>query len=149
MELFLTGFADQARVHKAEEARKMGIDDDLISILVDKFYDKIRTHHTLGPIFAKRVSEWPTHLGRMKAFWGSVAIESGRFHGNPLLKHIAIGELQPEHFSEWLSLWSATVKDVVADDKALDFFNNRANRIAESLIIGIALHRDRSSIANL
>lgn len=139
----MTGFAEEARIRKADEAREMGIDDALISTLVDQFYDRVRTHPSLGPIFAQRVSEWPMHLGRMKAFWGSIAIESGRFHGNPMLKHIAIGEIQEEHFSDWLSLWAATVKDVISNDSAAAFFNGRANRIAQSLTMGIALHRDR------
>jgi hemoglobin len=149
MEYALTGFAEEARIRKAEDARQMGIDDVLISALVEQFYARIRVHPSLGPIFARRVREWPMHLGRMKSFWGSIAIESGRFHGNPMLKHIAIGEIQPSHFSDWLNLWAATVKDVVSDDKAAAFFNGRANRIAESLSMGIALHRDRPSQVTL
>ena len=145
MEFALNGFAEEARLRKAEEAQQMGIDDAVISSLVERFYETIRAHTTLGPIFAKRVDEWPIHLGRMKAFWKSIAIESGHFHGNPMLKHIAIGEIERTHFSEWLSLWSTAVSDVVQNDKAAEFFNNRAIRIAESLSMGIELHRNRVS----
>jgi hemoglobin len=143
MELVLNGFAEEARLRKAEEAQQMGIDDSVISSLVERFYDSVRTHSTLGPIFAKRVDEWPIHLGRMKAFWKSIAIESGHFHGNPMLKHIAIGEIERKHFGEWLSLWSIAVNDVVQNDKAAEFFNSRAVRIAESLSMGIELHRGK------
>jgi hemoglobin len=145
MEQVLTGFAEEARVRKAEEAREMGIDRALISALVDQFYERVRVHPSLGPVFARRVLAWPAHLGRMKAFWASVAIESGGFHGNPMLKHIAIGEIHQDHFRDWLSLWAATVKDVIGNDDAALFFNHRANRIAESLMMGIALQRDRLS----
>ncbi|MEK6637286.1 MAG: group III truncated hemoglobin [Pseudomonadota bacterium] len=139
----MTGFAEEARIRKAEEAHEMGIDDALISALVDQFYARIRSHPSLGPIFARRVREWPVHLGRMKAFWGSIAIESGRYHGNPMLKHVAIGEIREEHFSDWLALWASTVKDVIRDDRAAEFFNSRAKRIAQSLTMGIALHGER------
>ena len=139
----MTGFAEEARIRKAKDAREMGIDDAMISNLVEQFYDRVHAHPSLGPIFARRVCEWPTHLERMKAFWGSIAIESGRFHGNPMLKHVAIAEIRQEHFSDWLSLWALTVKDVISDDRAAEFFNSRANRIAESLTMGIALHGKR------
>jgi hemoglobin len=142
-ERVLNGFAEEARIRKAEEAREMGIDHALISTLVEEFYQRIRAHPSLGPIFASRVSEWPPHLERMKSFWSSIAIESGGFHGNPMLKHIAIREIEPSHFSEWLLLWAATVKDVIGNDSAATFFNGRANRIAQSLTMGIELHRDR------
>lgn len=143
----LAGLADKARIQKAEEAQEMGINDELISALVEQFYGRIRVHPSLGPIFGRRVCEWPMHLGRMKDFWGSVAIESGRFYGNPMLKHAAIGEIQREHFSDWLLLWAATVKDVISDQRAADFFISRANRIAESLMMGIELYRDRQAHA--
>jgi len=59
MEHVLTGFADEARARKAEDAREMGIDDAIISTLVDQFYDRVHAHPSLGPIFARRVCEWP------------------------------------------------------------------------------------------
>ena len=133
-------YAEAARAKKASEADDMGIDDALISKLVERFYDRIRTHEMLGPIFEHRVANWTPHLARMKDFWASIAIESGRFRGNPMLKHIAIPGLTPAHFAAWLTLWDATVSDVVTDPAAAELFRDRARRIATSLQTGIALH---------
>ena len=133
-------YAEAARARKASEAYDMGIDDVLISRLVEQFYAAIRTHEMLGPIFEHRVVNWTPHLARMKDFWASIAIESGRFSGNPMQKHSAIPDLTPAHFAAWLTLWDATVADVVTDPAAADLFRDRARRIATSLQTGIALH---------
>ena len=136
----VTTYAEQARARKASDASGMGIDDLLISRLVERFYDGIRVHELLGPIFERRIADWGPHLAQMKDFWASIAIESVRFHGNPMAKHIAIPGLTPAHFAAWLTLWDETVSDVVTNDAAADLFRDRARRIADSLQTGIALH---------
>ncbi len=134
-------YAEQARLQKAAEAQALGIDDALISELVEGFYARIRTHAVLGPIFAAKVADWVPHLQRMKDFWASIAIESGRFHGNPMLKHIAIPGLAPAHFEMWLGLWEETLSQQVSNPDAVSLFKDRAQRIAASLQTGIALHK--------
>ena len=78
----------------------------------------------------------------MKDFWGSIALESGRFQGNPMLKHIAIPGIGGAHFTAWLQLWDEVLYDVCARSDTAAFFADRAQRIAESLQLGIAYHRD-------
>ena len=57
----------------------MGIDEAYISLLVDTFYERIRDHAVLGPIFAEKIGDnWGPHLARMKDFWASVALNAGR-----------------------------------------------------------------------
>lgn len=136
----ITTYAERARARKTKEASSMGIDDLLISQLVERFYEGIRVHELLGPIFEERIADWGPHLARMKDFWRSIAIESGRFSGNPMAKHIAIPELTPAHFAAWLTLWDETVSDVVKNEAAAALFHDRARRIATSLQTGIALH---------
>lgn len=131
-----------ARDDKHDAAARAGIDDALIGRLVEGFYARIQADEALGPIFAARVANWAPHLARMKDFWGSVAIESGRFRGNPLLKHIAIREITSAHFERWLALWQATLADFAPTPEAEAFFQLRAERIANSLMLGISIHRD-------
>jgi hemoglobin len=133
-------YAEQARIQKATDAQALGIDDILISELVEAFYARIRTHAVLGPIFAANVANWAPHLQRMKDFWASIAIESGRFRGNPMLKHVAIPGLSQAHFAMWLNLWDAALADAVINPQAVSLFRDRAHRIATSLQTGIALH---------
>jgi hemoglobin len=135
-----TSYAEEARRQKAADAGALGIDDALISALVDAFYAGVRSHAVLGPIFASKVVNWAPHLERMKDFWASIAIESGRFRGNPMLKHIAIPGLSPAHFAMWLGLWDEAVAAVVSNPEAVSLFRDRAQRIATSLQTGIALN---------
>ena len=131
----------QARARKMADALACGIDDAFISHLVEQFYEAIRADEMLGPIFGAKVTDWPSHLARMKDFWASIAIESGRFHGNPVLKHIAIPDLSPEHFESWLALWDEAVAELVPIPTAEALFRDRARRIAASLKAAIQLHR--------
>lgn len=137
-----TAFAAQARRAKSEHAAALGIDEAVISDLVETFYARVRDDSLLGPIFAARIGDWPVHLEKMKNFWASIAIESGRFHGNPMQKHIAIGSLERRHFDRWLALFDGAVEDAVPRGEARAFFRERAARIAKSLLMGIELERD-------
>jgi len=130
-------YAEQARAQKLAHAKAMGVNDALISQLVERFYTKVRNDDLLGPIFAAKITDWPWHLTRMKDFWASVTMESGRFHGNPMLKHIAIGGLEQAHFERWLMHWDQTVREVAPNPAAADTFRLAAKRIAGSLLMGI------------
>lgn len=134
-------YAERARLQKTADALALGIDDRLISDLVESFYTRVRADGVLGPIFAGKVADWAPHLERMKDFWASIALESGRFRGNPMLKHIAIPGLSPAHFTMWLGLWDDTLAEIVSNPEAASLFRNRAQRIAASLQTGIALHK--------
>lgn len=58
-----------------------GLDEDVLHALVHRFYDKVRVDPLLGPIFDARIADWGPHLDRMVAFWSSVALMTGRYHG--------------------------------------------------------------------
>lgn len=131
-----------AREEKAAQAVAMGITEALISELVDSFYEKIRDDELLGPIFNAKITDWPPHLARMKDFWISIAIESGRFRGNPMVKHLAIPGIERSHFDHWLALFDETLPEVMPNPEACEFLSDRAARIADSLMTGISIHRD-------
>ena len=132
---------DRMRARKTAEALACGIDDAFISRLVETFYEAVRHDALLGPIFAAHVKDWPLHLARMKDFWASIMVESGRFNGNPMQKHIAIGSLDAAHFSRWQSLWNKTLADIAPSEAASDRFRKTARRIGESLLTGIEIDR--------
>lgn len=134
-------YAERARAKKTADAFALGIDDALISTLVERFYYAVRGDNLLGPIFEKHVTDWTPHLARMKDFWASVTLESGRFRGNPMLKHIAVGGLDHVHFDRWLVLWNQTLDDVAPSDAAGQIFREAADRIATSLLTGIKIRR--------
>ena len=134
-------YAERARAKKTAQANALGINDALISDLVERFYGAIRKDALLGPIFESHVADWTPHLARMKNFWASVTLESGRFRGNPMLKHIAIGALDDLHFDRWLTLWHQTLDEIAPNDAAAQVFREAADRIASSLLTGIKVQR--------
>ena len=122
----------------AELARKTGIDDQMIEHLVFTFYGKVRADTMLGPIFEERIEDWPRHLDRMYAFWSSVALMTGRYHGQPMQKHQPL-PIDGRHFDHWLSMFEETATEECPPAAAAHFIQ-KARGIAESLELGVASH---------
>lgn len=121
---------------RAEIVARTGIDEAMIRDLVDRFYARVREDDLLAPVFEARVRDWDAHLARMRAFWSSVALMSGVYHGQPMEKHLPL-PVGGAHFDRWLTLFEATAA-AVCPPAAAAHFADRARRIAESLEIGIA-----------
>ena len=120
----------------ADIAARTGIDERMIECLVRRFYAKVRNDGLLAPIFESRIQDWEPHLQRMCAFWSSVALMTGRYHGSPMSKHLPL-PIDAEHFDRWLALFAETAREV-CPPAAQAHFIERANRIAESLELGVA-----------
>jgi hemoglobin len=75
----------------------------------------------------------------MCAFWSSVALTSGRYHGQPMVAHLPLPVDTP-HFDRWLEIFAQAVHDVCPPAAAAHFLE-RAQRIAESLELGITAER--------
>jgi hemoglobin len=131
--------AAAARARKREEAEAIGVDDAFVARFVESFYGRIRADALLGPIFAERVTDWPVHLDRMKAFWRSILHNSGEYSGNPMAKHGVIPDLEERHFAHWLELFYATLRELESDPAATRLVGTRARMIADSLLTGIAM----------
>ncbi|MBC2665116.1 group III truncated hemoglobin [Novosphingobium flavum] len=137
----LPDHARAARQRKRAEAEAMGIDEQFIDQLVERFYASVRADAVLGPIFAAKVEDWPAHLARLKQFWRSILHSSGEYTGNPMRQHLALPGLEASHFSRWLELFYQTLAELGSDD-ALREVGTRARMIADSLLTGLALHRE-------
>ncbi len=120
----------------AEIVERTAINETMIETLVHRFYAKIREDALLGPVFESRITDWDLHLQRMCAFWSSVALLTGRYHGNPVAKHLPL-PVDAVHFDRWLALFEETVRET-CPQAAREHFMERARRIAESLELGIA-----------
>ncbi|OYU47014.1 MAG: preprotein translocase subunit TatC [Rhizobiales bacterium PAR1] len=123
----------------AEISQRTGIDDAMIERLVHTFYAKVSEDTLLGPVFESRIRDWAPHLQQMCAFWSSVALMSGRYHGNPMARHLPL-PVHAAHFDRWLALFEETAREVCSTT-ARDHFIERARRIAESIELGIAGHQ--------
>lgn len=120
----------------ADIAARTGIDDAMINRLVRTFYERVRADDLIGPIFAARITDWEPHLQRMCAFWSSVALLTGRYHGQPMPLHMPL-PIDARHFDRWLALFADTAREL-CPPAAADHFIERAYRIAESLEMGVA-----------
>lgn len=120
-----------------------GVTEPMIHRLVETFYAEVRRDPSLGPIFEARVHNWPEHLDKLAAFWSSVVLMTGRYKGRPMPVHMAIPEISRAHFERWLALFRATAK-TICPEPAAALFIDRAERIAESLHLGISIHRGQS-----
>lgn len=128
--------AERRAASTAAIQAETGIDEAMIERLVRGFYDRVRGDDLLGPVFAARIADWEPHLAQMFAFWSSVALMTGRYHGQPMRKHLPL-PIDATHFDRWLALFAATAGDL-CPPKAAAHFIERAQRIAESLELGIA-----------
>jgi hemoglobin len=128
----VTAHARRAEIQR--RANTIGIDEAYISLLVDEFYRRIRADETLGPIFEEAIGDrWDYHLPRMKSFWASVALNAGTYSGQPVPAHKKLSQVEQSHFQTWLALFRQTLQDTAPTPEAVDYFMERANRIAESL----------------
>jgi len=118
-----------------------GIDEAMIERLVRGFYERVRGDQLLGPVFADRIADWEPHLRRMMAFWSSVALLTGRYHGQPMAKHLPL-PVDATHFDRWLALFEQTAAALCPPTAAAHFVE-RARRIAQSLELGIAAGQGR------
>jgi hemoglobin len=128
-----------------EEIRtRTGLDEARIERVVHAFYRRVRADAVLGPIFAAEIAggDWPAHLERMVAFWSSVALMSGRYHGRPMQAHAKLA-VEAAHFDRWLELFRATAQEIGPPEAAAHLIE-RAERIAMSLESGIGAMQGRS-----
>ncbi len=132
-----------AREERRAEALAIGIDEAFIAELVDRFYASVRDDSVLGPIFGERIDDWPTHLGQMNRFWQSILLGAGNFTGSPMVKHLAIPTIGQEHFQIWLRLFYRALDEIAPTPEAARQVGAKARTIAESLLTGIWVHRDR------
>lgn len=130
--------AEERRAEFQANAARIGVTEDYISTLVERFYDRVRKDELLGPVFEGAIGEhWPEHLSNLKDFWSSVALNTGRYNGRPMPVHMKLNGIGRKHFEVWLGLFEKTLQDTAPSAEAIDYFLMRAERIGQSLLLGI------------
>lgn len=123
----------------ADIGARTGINDTMIHTLVHEFYARALRDPLIGPVFESKVQDWDRHLERMCAFWSSVALMSGRYHGHPMVAHLPL-PIESSHFDRWLEIFAETARDICPPAAAFHFLEC-AFRIADSLELGIAAQK--------
>lgn len=109
------------------------VTEAMIEKVVRLFYSRVRQDETLGPIFASAIGEdWEPHLHVMFDFWSSLLLQTGRYGGRPMPKHMALRHMvKPEDFDIWLRLFRTAATEA-AGPEAARLFIDRAERVAQS-----------------
>lgn len=121
------------------------IDEHALEALVRSFYGKARLDPLIGPVFNTAIRDWEPHLERIAAFWSSVMLTSGRYHGNPMAVHFK-HPITPPMFDRWLALWTETVDEQFAEAPA-DALKQKAQLIGQSLKLGLFYRAERPAAA--
>jgi hemoglobin len=129
-----------------ESAVPSRITESEISTLVDAFYAKVRIDPDIGPIFNAIIDDWPYHLALLKDFWSTVLLTTGRYKGDPMMKHLQLS-LDPQHFERWLALFAETAHEVLPPAHASTIIA-KSQRIAENFKAGIAYQRSQNASAS-
>ncbi|HEY1427295.1 MAG TPA: group III truncated hemoglobin [Caulobacteraceae bacterium] len=131
--------ADRRSQYAETVTRDTGIDEAMIERLIDGFYADVRADPMLAPIFAAIIEDWTPHLAQMCAFWSSVVLMTGRYHGRPMEKHAPL-PIAAAHFDRWLALFEIAARRE-CPPAAAEVFIERAHSIGESLELGLAAQR--------
>ena len=114
-----------------------------VDFLVRRFYEQIRKHETLGPIFNQVVEDWDHHLIHLSDFWEIILLQTGPGRGkfNPAQVHVEVDQkinhaIDQAHFGNWLELWFETVDRYFEGENA-DYAKEHARRMAHMLFMRI------------
>ncbi len=137
--------ADEGAARRAElqsiVTTMTGIDEAMIGRLVETFYARVRNDDLIGPVFAAKVHDWDEHLAKLKDFWSSVTLMTGRYRGRPMQVHFRL-DIEAAHFDRWLDLFETAAAET-CPPKAAAYFIERARRIADSFELSLASARDQ------
>ncbi|WP_327753678.1 group III truncated hemoglobin [Sphingobium sp. SJ10-10] len=120
-----------------------GITEANLEQLVTAFYARVRADAKLGPIFDDAIVDWPEHLIKLRDFWSSVMLGSGRYKGQPVPAHFKHKDrITPALFQRWLDLWNRTTGELLEADAA-SALQAKAARIADSLQLAMFFRLER------
>ncbi len=125
--------------------RDIGTLED-IQLLVNTFYQRVREHELLGPIFNGIIGDrWPVHLEKMYRFWQTVLLGEHTYFGSPFPPHAKLPVSQ-QHFDAWLALWHTTVDAHFAGPIA-DEARWRGDKMAVMFLSKIEYYRNNDGVA--
>jgi hemoglobin len=114
-----------------------------VDFLVRRFYERVRTHADLGPIFNGVVKDWEIHLVHLSDFWEMILLQTGPGAGkfNPVKVHREVDKsvdhsIEQAHFGNWLELWFSTL-DQYFEGEVAEFAKEHARRMAHMLFLRI------------
>jgi hemoglobin len=102
---------------------KFDITAEEIDRLVAAFYDRVRSHPGLGPVFARAIAaedgpEWRVHEAKIAGFWRNAVGIDRSYDGNPTKVHVENTDVRPGMFDPWLGLFRIVAEAELEPEKA-------------------------------
>jgi len=117
-----------------------------IELLINQFYEKVKSDPVIGYIFTDVVKvNWNKHLPVMYSFWENTIFFTGGYSGNPMEIHKRLNQrvpLKAEFFERWTALFTDTVDELFAGEKS-SLAKERAVSIA--VVMQIKIRNDPQS----
>ncbi|SMX29427.1 Group 3 truncated hemoglobin ctb [Pelagimonas phthalicica] len=107
-----------------------------IAQVVAAFYEAVRAHPGLGPVFAVHVKDWDRHEAKIVDFWANAILHERSYDRNPLAVHRDAGNVRPGMFDAWLGLFDSVLRRELRPDQAAAW-SALAHRIGRSLRAGV------------
>lgn len=108
-----------------------------IAAVVAEFYDLVRHHPGLGPVFTAHVNDWPAHEEKIVRFWANAILFERHYDGNPQQVHVQAGDVRAGQFDIWLALFDGVLHRQLEPETAAAW-SALAHRIGRSLRMGVA-----------
>ena len=118
-----------------------------VSLLVTRFYTKVRKNEEIGYFFNEMIKDWDEHLKKLTDFWETNLFFKSKYKGNPKRAHLDVDEhfnnsIEQKHFGVWLNLWFETIDDYFEGDLANRAKNNARN-MASHLFMSMHMSRKK------
>lgn len=118
---------------------QVGVNRELIDLVVEDFYDRVRADSFLGPVFAGEIDDWSLHLAKMKTFWASIILKENQYSGKPVPAHQKLEGVTGLHFQRWLEVFEECLSSVAPTEEARQVFLQPAYRIAGRLQMAMGI----------
>ena len=115
---------------------RFDLTEEQLEHVIRVFYAAIRQHETLGPVFARHVTDWPAHEARIARFWKNAILHQPGYDGNPIQVHMAASDVRAEHFPLWLTLFDETLDRLLPPATARSW-SALAHRIGNGMRMGV------------
>jgi hemoglobin len=127
---------------------RIPVSETQIDRVVSQFYQHVRAHPALGPVFARHVADWPVHEEKIGRFWRNALLVQRCYDGNPMQVHRAAGDVKAQHFPIWLSIFDTVLAEELPQHLA-QAWSGLAHRIGRGLSFGLPQSGETSSVPHL
>ena len=118
-----------------------GITDQSVRLLVERFYDRVRADPALAGVFAGEMSDAHPGEAHLDEFWSSFVGGTASRGGYPVQLHLRhAGQLTPDLFRRWLSMWRTSMAEMASPTPAASI-RPTATRVAGDRLPTVHIHQ--------